>query len=348
MKDKNTISSFKRGKINENETEQKGSIFAVYSNSEINEFAGVGKSKQKSLGKQNKIGKNLTSNIVLDNLEIELKALEGDKFGQLGSKVTKFIDFILYKLAEKNSHGTTNKNEINRTIEFSLTEYIKIIGKDPYDKNVRKRVKKDIDNAVLTVSSITLFKRNDKETMMLSLSIIRSFSLKNGQAIAVVGEDLAEKLIEDGYIIKIPNALFELSDKKPSAYPVGRKLCLHWGIYNNVKRGQNDKLTVKTLLKVADIQSYEEFKEKNNRNWKKIIATPFIDTLEYLESQNIITWHFERKGEKVEKKDIFSNFTYHEFTELICKYELLQSESIEEMQKKIKERQRKSKKRTKK
>ena len=100
-------------------------------------------------------------------------------------------------------------------------------------------------------------------------------------------------------------------DTDANGYPIGRKLCEHHLMYNNVYLGTNNHLTVDTLLKAApEIRTYEDLCKQGRRDWKpqikhkleqalnrNIEPAKVMEKWEYMDPKTgrIITWEESEK-----------------------------------------------------
>lgn len=345
MKDKNTISSFKRGKINENETEQNENKYIATANSQ----------QVSNLALINRNNKNLIIDYIADKATIEINGTEIEIIGTdprklLGAKNGLIFDYVTTNLVLQNEYGNTDK--LSHVVNFSLDDYAKDFGRtytDSSKTNARKHIRLELKKAftALQNTKIKLKGDNGQESSTVFCS---SF---------VIGRDvisfeypiiLSKHLIESP-ISFIPRKLFEIAgkyNKNKNIYPIGRKLSEHYHIYNNQLRGTNDILSVKSLLKVAsDTPSYEEVM-KTNRDWQGRIVETITQNLDLLQDENVIRWEWcnSKKAPLTEKQAEIPS--YNTFENFYIKFEMIDAKRNTKQLKDWKKRQKKRSKKTKK
>ena len=84
---------------------------------------------------------------------------------------------------------------------------------------------------------------------------------------------------------------------------MGLAMAEHYNIRSNHKKGNAQKLKVKTLLKSTDLPSVEEVR-KGRKSWRERLQSPFEKSLEKLgDTQVLADWEYYIDGEPLITKE---------------------------------------------
>lgn len=98
-----------------------------------------------------------------------------------------------------------------------------------------------------------------------------------------------------------------LPASNPNAYYMMDKMRERWGMDKNRNRGEHNRLSVKSLLQVTLLPTYEKCRQQR-ASWKTRIQAPFENALNFLKDNgNIISWEYKLPGGKPISKDLLDN-----------------------------------------
>ncbi len=253
----------------------------------------------------------------------------------------------------------------NKTIRISLDEYAQMTGYNinPHDdteterkkavdrkKNFRKKIRNDLD--ILYNSE---FEYEDYKKQLVDARIIQEKGKLNAyddEIIMRFADTFVKTLLSSNVLTWIHPNIFLIDEDHITAYYIAIKMCHHYSTINNHTRGTKNRLSMNTLIKAANLPTYEELKLKNNRNWRRIIQEPIINALEYLVSIGILKEYTitRSKGEPLKDDDYLYDAKYKDFSSLYVNFTLTDYEYIDAKIKESakKKKRKKSKKKTKK
>lgn len=217
--------------------------------------------------------------IVIQNIEKAANQININIDKMLSSALAAF-----YKL----DHSETSDI---KTVGLNFSEYARARGYDIDNpdakkaKNIRDRARKEInlDLKRLTGMVVSWSEKTDKgHTNYSNTVLVQKSEIKDDRIKITFSDDFATFLRQARLVTQYPTKLLGISAKDPNTYKIGKKLIEQYSQYNNWEKGTCDIISVKNLLKVSELQSYEELKAKQNRNWDRLIKTPFETALENL------------------------------------------------------------------
>ena len=244
--------------------------------------------------------------------------------GSLGHYGLMFIDVCAMYFTENNHYGDF-KNLITEA-RIPLKKYMELCGipltKASKDKT-RRELKKDL--ATLYNMDIEFDElKNGKKTEHYHTRILQAMSdINNGIIYAKFTQDFIGYLNSCG-IMDFSVTLLRAYHHSPSAYLIGRKLCLHSSMDNNRKRGTANKISVTKLLDCCpDIPSHKEVKE-TGRAFERRIIKPLEATLDALKDDYGIlsSWEYcNSKGAALTEEQL-DNSSYNTAIDLLIKFEI--------------------------
>ena len=227
----------------------------------------------------------------------------------LRNSTKKLLDALMIKFTDGSSK--------NLIVNLPLAEYMKMRDlKD--EKEARKQVKEDLEtlsNTTLTFTQEIKGKAKD----FVNLKIIGTHGIKNG--IISAGFDVAfHALILNYQVMPMPLAFLAFNDKRsPNAYPLGRRIVVHKNINRVNMTGNEDIISVRTLLEAClDIPTKEELSQ-TTRHYKDKIIKPFEDGMDELEEKGLFSWEYcHSKGEPLTESEL-KKLKYETFINLFVK-----------------------------
>lgn len=172
--------------------------------------------------------------------------------------VWKLFDFLAIEFTKQN-HYKGKREELKREVRVSLFDYIALRSDSrtkAYENKIRKEVKEDL-NLLLHISVEGKESQKKKTKEFPRAKICDRAEIKNSDIIFVFSEELAYYLTHS-YVMQYPVSILKFDSRNANLYPLGRKLALHYSIDNNIKKGTNNKVSVKTALEYCPaIPSYE-------------------------------------------------------------------------------------------
>ena len=172
--------------------------------------------------------------------------------------VWKLFDFLTIEFTKQNCYKG-KREELKREVSVSLFDYISLRSDSrtkAYENKIRKEVKEDL-NVLLHISIEGTENQKKKTKEFPKAKICDRAEIKNSDIIFVFSEELAYYLTHS-YVMQYPLSILKFDSRNANLYPLGRKLALHYSIDNNIKKGTNKKISVKTALEYCPaIPSYE-------------------------------------------------------------------------------------------
>lgn len=120
-----------------------------------------------------------------------------------------------------------------------------------------------------------------------------------------INPDIVKKLQEENFITMLPKSMFKLGGKnnKDFSRKLLFKLSQHYNINHNKKIGNNDILSIKTLLEWTTLPTVEQLKKINNRHYNELILEPLFEQLDRYIAEGILTDYKICKAKKVPVTD---------------------------------------------
>lgn len=300
----------KSTKINENET-RRSDFIKIANNKNINAMSKIVKPNKTNVEiKKDEI--NNTETLIV-NSETSF-ILEELGLKQVTQKTIMLLDFLTEGLLVNNTYK--QKENIDPKVSFSLEYYAKRFGRKYDSKYVRTALRKELTQEFSRLQSMKIvIKKEDGGEISLSLA---SGYNTSGKIMSVnLDIDLAVRIL-DSPLTQLPKTSFLDNEN----YELSRKLSTHYHLDGNIKKGNNNILSVKTLLEASrtKIPSYDDVM-RSNRAWKKRIVNKLDEILNEISKQQGIEWEYclsKKEPLEVQLKDIK---TYDDFLKLYVKYE---------------------------
>ena len=271
----------------------------------------------------------LGTQLVISKLE-ELQASWGVSTDKLFSKT-------LATFTKSNDFSHLNGKEPERRITIGLREYAQSLGYDVEEHatntpaeaekekkraknqldNVRKAVKKDLD--IIHASTLTWEEPiKGKVKDFARVSLVTYTGIRNGEIQISLSPEIAGYLAEHNLITQYPTKLLRLDSRKPTAYYIGRKLAEYYNMDSNQIRGTQDRISIKKLLEVTDLPTYEEVQKKDRGHWVNRIKEPFEEALDALTKDHILnSWEYTHaKGVPLTDEEAENITNYKDFESL--------------------------------
>lgn len=221
----------------------------------------------------------------------------------LKTSTQQLLDIINIELTESGAKTPT--------VTLSLTEYMEKRGLRDR-KEARNQVKNDLE--VLQRASIRAEQRKKGDTVFYEfINIADSGKIDNGIITFTFGTSFYN-MLKSYPIMHYPAPLLKINGRtNPNSNPFGRKIAEHKNM--NIGKANENIISVKTLLDVSNLPTYEEVMQKGNRKVTERIITPFERDLDNL--SDIFTWHYcHSKNEPLTDAEL-QNLTYDIFKDLL-------------------------------
>lgn len=237
--------------------------------------------------------------------------------------VMKLLDFLAVELAKINHYREKDVSKTQTTVTFSIDNYMNYLGvPNPESKSskdqVRRRLKSELD-ILYSLSLEWKEKSRDKVESYAKMRICESQGIKRGVVSFTFASSMANYL-NKSYITQYPLDLLAISERNPNAYPIARKLALHYSIDNNYKKGTNGIISVTKLLECApEIPTIDEVMQ-TDRAWGRRIKDALEKALDAV--KDIISWEYSNsKGEPLTDKQL-DRTDYETFIKLFIKFDI--------------------------
>lgn len=254
-----------------------------------------------------------TVEIKIDETTISIS--ESASLKAIHQSMFKLLDCLMIAFTKQNHHGC-KKEDINREVRISLSDYVDLRAESAsksYEDKIREEVKKDL--AILSHISIEGSENQKKNTKYFSKAkICERAEFKNHTIIFVFSEELAYYLVHS-YIMTYPLSLLRMDSRNKNLYPLGRKMALHYGMDNNVILGTNNKLSVKIALEYCPAIPTKDEVEKSDGRIKRRIYESFEKTVEALGFNCEFV-----KGEEVKDIAYIHNLDIDKYEELCVRF----------------------------
>ena len=283
---------------------------------------------------------DISNEAIIENNGLTITFTKYKELKGLRPSTQKLFDMGVLELTKVNNFKE-DKN-INTEIKFSLKDYAGLLGNDmeirliddpEKQKKEKKRVQKIIDKVRTKVNEdlevlydMSLDWEEEikgKQGDYKKVRILQDFSLERGIVTMNFSEKIA-RYLNTSYITQYPKKLLTLDERVPLVIQLGRKLASHYWITNNQKRGSNNKIQVKTLIKgIGSLLSFEEVQKTDPGHWERRIREPLENALDILERKGILkSWELcNSKGTPLTNKQVEAN-DYKTYSECYIKFEL--------------------------
>lgn len=278
----------------------------------------------------------VTKTATINKFGVQLAILKFEELhATLGISTDKLLSTAIATFTQHNDFR--HSKEPDRKVTIPLREYAQLLGYDVEEHETstpeeaeaeKKRAKAQLDNArkavkkdLLTLQASTLrweepIKGKPKD--FDSISLVTRVAIKNGEIQIYFTPEIAQYLAEKNLITQYPTKLLRISGRKPTAYYIGRKLAEHYNIDNNQIRGTHDRISIKALLPVTDLATYEEVQKKDRGHWVERIKEPLEQALDELTREGILTdWKYTHaRGVDLTEEEASNLTSYSDFEKL--------------------------------
>jgi hypothetical protein len=285
-----------------------------------------------------KPGVKLQINETIENQGEKIKIFDFDNLA--GALPLSTIKLLSKALIEFTSQNSAHAKQINRKVTIPLKEYAEELGYDVTEKHTatpeeaereRKRVKNQLDNVRKTVKAdldrlhAYIISTEDKKGKSFeTVELVSRTAYKNWVIYISFTEEIAEELVKTGLITKFNNALFKIDGKNKPAFKIGKFLSERYTTYNNRVRESNNIISVKTLVEISGIPSYEEVQKTDPGHWEARIKEPLLTALDVNKKVgSIINCKFvHARGVDLTEEEYYNIKTYEQFISLYLWYEM--------------------------
>ncbi len=206
-------------------------------------------------------------------------------------------------------------------------------------KDARKKIKNDLE---LLLAMQWSWKGEDN-TEFSKINLFERVGIENGYIKITFGQTMSEYL-KKRPLTQYPKGLLAIDARSDNAYRIGLKLAEHYNMYSNIVNETNNRLSVKTLLNVTSLPTYDELKNKKqdlSRQWETKIKEHFETALDTLTGKVIKDWEYVKPGGLLLTDKEASNITnYDTFANLLVKFELINpKDQTAQIKKNLKEKE---------
>ena len=207
---------------------------------------------------------------------------------KIGAGAVKIYRYAVSEFTKRN-HSNANNDELKLIHILDVKDFAKLNGVDTESendmKNFRRKLKASLDK--LRMASVTWTEKiKGQPKAFCGMNYIGSYKLRGNELELEFTLKFAEYLTSLPLIL-YPHALYALDDREFNAYSIGEAMCSHYSQENNVLKGTEGKLRVKTLLEYTSYPSYEEIKT-HEMSWVQKVKEPFEAALDKLTQCGLI------------------------------------------------------------
>lgn len=253
--------------------------------------------------------------------------------------VHKLFDILMCQLTKQNGHKTSSPDAL---VKVSLDDYMALTGiRDT--KSSKDEARKAIKNYLDTLSRISLEWTEEQSTRVKTAEgntvkrkvpkiyskqkLLENCSFEKGVIRAEFSMGIVQYLVNHSFITQYPVALLRLDNRKIVAYYLGKKLCYHYGLMNNVHRQCNDLISVKSLVKATPVLSPDR---RELSHWKRDILAVFEKSMDTLKGERIIDekikiiddWRYCLAKRQPISDTTAAKKTYDKFSELYVDFKI--------------------------
>lgn len=279
----------------------------------------------------------ITKTATVSKFDVQLSILKFEELhATLGISTDKLLSTAIATFTQRNDFRHNKYKDLDRVVHIPLREYAELLGYDVTEHETstpeeaeaeKKRAKNQLDNArkaikkdllTLQASSLTWEERvKGKPRDFSSISLVTRVGIRNGIIEIAFSPEIAQYLAGKNVITQYPTKLLRISGRKPTAYYIGRKLAEHYNIDNNQIRGTHDRISIKALLAVTDLPTYEEVM-RQDRHWDRRIKEPLEVALDELTKEHILkNWEYTHaKGIPLTEEEASNITVYSDFEKL--------------------------------
>ena len=280
----------------------------------------------------------ITKTATINKFDVQLSILKFEELhATLGISTDKLLSTAIATFTQRNDFRHKESGKLNREVTIPLREYAELLGYDVTEHSTstpeeaeaeKKRAKNQLDNArkaikkdLLTIQASSLTweeKVKGKPRDFESISLVTRVGIRNGEIRIAFSPEIAEYLAQKNLITQYPTKLLRISGRKPTAYYIGRKLAEHYNMDNNQIRGTHDRISIKALLPVTDLATYEEVQQRDRGHWVERIKEPLEQALDELTKEGILKdWEYTHaKGVPLTDEEASTITSYSDFESL--------------------------------
>ena len=219
-------------------------------------------------------------------------------------------------------------------VHFSLTEYAEMRGCDLTNKEqmkeFRKNVIKDL-KALRRCRPLQWEERVNGRVQNFDEMAILGRAYLKGDVIYMEFTQSFGLYLSMLPLTQYSRGLFLIDGRSPNAYLMGWKMCKHYNMDNNRFKGTYNTLRVRTLLKETTLPTYEKILSQRG-SWESKIKEPFENALDTLCRIGVLSsWAYAgTRGRVLTDEEAYSITNYHEWEDLIIKFELKDAKEQED------------------
>lgn len=280
----------------------------------------------------------ITKTATVDKFGVQLAILRLEELHTtLGISTDKLLSTAIATFTQRNDFRHSQTKELDRVVNIPLREYAELLGYDvrEHETNTpaeaeaeKKRAKHALDNArkaikkdLLTIQASALSweeKVRGTSRDFESISLVTRVGIRNGVIQIAFSPEIAQYLADKNVITQYPTKLLRISGRKPTAYYIGRKLAEHYNIDNNQIKGTHDRISIKALLAVSGLPTYEEVQATDRGHWENRIKHYFEEALDELTREGILkNWEYTHaKGVPLTDEEASNITSYSDFEKL--------------------------------
>lgn len=318
--------------------ERKSALIRVYTGTPTRAIA--------KFNSKNAIVDDISKSAVMENEEAKLTIMEFKSLkGSFNINTNKILMAGIHHFTVNNDNESAKKGIINYEVAIPIKDYCISCGytqiieeekETPEEQekerqralkalwNIRGKLDEDLD--ILSHSRLEWYERDDRLRKIMGGNVIRTALIGSN----FLGKDYMHFFIDPfyaKYLVNSPQTLypklmFSIDAKNANSFLLQLKLSEHYNMASNIKRGTNNRISVKALLKATNIITYEQVK-KQRKSWEERIKEPLENSLGLLRKKGTLKdWEY-CKAKGVRLTDEEANFTdYHTWEKAFIKFEL--------------------------
>lgn len=311
-------------------------------------YQGVATNKLSTVDTKKMVIDDITGSATIEDNGIKIFFENHNKLkASLRISTQKLLDTSIIYLTANNNYRETDIQKINTDVSIPLKEYAKFldydvdlnVGTNATDEEiakekarvknligkVRSRVKEDLETLDKMIISWVEPKKGKKGADLdyENIRILQKHGIKNGVIHLRFTQDIAYYL-NHSYITNYPTRLLTVDERIPLVYQLGYKLTIHSSIENNIKKGTQNIIGVKTLIKnLGSLSTFEEINKKDPGHWERRIKDQLEKALDILKDESILKyWEYSNsKGVPLKDSQIEIS-SYEVFESLYIHFEL--------------------------
>lgn len=216
----------------------------------------------------------------------------------------RVLILMLLKLTRQNQHITEKEQEKrkekqNRKVDMDLADMREALPWKAKKKGMRDKVRRELKKDLKTIAATTVWREGEAHIPDLrNTPILDSVEWRSGGFTATFSPGFTHHCM-CSFVIPFNTRLLKIrteNAKIANCLAIGWKLNVHAYILKNQTAKTSRLLSVEKLLAACpDLPSAEEIRQ-SGRHWNRRIVEPFQKTLDLLEEQAGLKWHFAAEG----------------------------------------------------